>query len=381
MIIVKGKYSEAVIYNDDCEEYAKAQLAQICENEVSNGSVIRVMPDVHPGTLATIGFTMTVGDRIMPNLLGIDIGCGMTVAKIKGRFDGKKLDTVIRDSVPAGFSTRSSVHRLAEDFDIENLKCSASIIDERVLHSLGTLGSGNHFIEVDRDDEGDMYLIIHTGSRSLGKMVTEYYLSEGQKVLKESGEDIPYHMTHIDGVLMESYIHDVGICCEYAELNRLIIVSEICKGMKWKASDEFSCVHNYISATDFSNGEGTDKRIVLRKGAISAEEGEKVIIPINMKDGVILGTGKGNKEWNCSAPHGSGRVANRENVRNSHTVSEFKSEMKGIYCTCIGKDTLDEAPFAYRRIDDIIPNIKETVEIDKILKPVYSFKAGGESEG
>lgn len=381
MIIVKGKYSEAVIYNDNCEEYAKAQLIQICDNEVSKGSIIRVMPDVHPGTLATIGFTMTVGERIMPNLLGIDIGCGMTVAKIKGRFDGKKLDTVIRDNIPAGFSTRSSVHRFAEEFEIDNLKCSASIIDERVTHSLGSLGSGNHFIEVDKDEEGDMYLVVHTGSRSLGKMITEYYLNEGQKVLKASGLDIPFHMTYIDGVLMDSYIHDVGICCEYAELNRQIIVSEICKGMKWKALDVFSSVHNYISVTDFSNGEGTDMMIVLRKGAISAKDGERVIIPINMKDGVILGTGKGNKEWNYSAPHGSGRVANRENVRNSHTVSEFKSEMKGIYCTCIDKDTLDEAPFAYRRIEDIIPNIQETIEINKILKPVYSFKAGGDVGG
>ena len=169
---------------------------------------------------------------------------------------------------------------------------------------------------------------------------------------------------------MADYIHDVCICCEYAELNRQIILSEICKGMKWKTEDVFSCVHNYVSEDN-----------ILRKGAISAAKDERVIIPINMKDGVILGTGKGNPDWNCSAPHGSGRVANRENIRNSHTVSEFKSEMKGVYCSCIGKDTLDEAPFAYRRIEDILPCLSETVEVEKVLTPVYNFKAGGEGEG
>lgn len=380
MLKISGKYAEAIIYNDDAEEYSKAQIAQICDNVVSEGSIIRVMPDVHPGTLATIGFTMTVGKRIMPNLLGIDLGCGMTVVKIKGRFDGKKLDTVIRDNVPVGFSIRSSAHRMTEDFEMENLRCSSAIIDSRVVRSLGTLGSGNHFIEVDTDDEGELYLIVHTGSRSLGKMVTEYYLNAGQKELKAKGEEVPFYMTHIEGQLMEDYIHDVDVCCDYADLNRQIIVTEICKGMKWKISDTFSCIHNYISEVDFSDGAGTDIKQVIRKGAISAQSGEKVVIPVNMKDGIILGTGKGNKDWNYSASHGSGRVTNREDTRNSHTVSEFKNEMKGIYCSCIGKDTLDEAPFAYRRMEVFLPIIKETVEIDKILKPVYNFKAGEEAE-
>ncbi|MCR5324826.1 MAG: RtcB family protein [Lachnospiraceae bacterium] len=380
MIEVKGKYTSAIIYNDDCEDYAKAQIGQICDNEVSAGTRIIVMPDVHPGTLATIGFTMTLGNRIMPNLLGIDLGCGMTVARIRGRFDGKKLDTVIRDNVPSGFSSRSAAHRMADDFDINRLKCASAISGDKILRSLGTLGSGNHFIEVDKSEDGELYLVIHTGSRNLGKMVTEYYLNAGQKHLKSQGMDVTYHMTYLEDGLMDDYIHDVAVTCDYAEINRQIILSEICKGMKWKTDDVFSCVHNYISEATLSIGGDTVTRKILRKGAISAHAGERVIIPINMKDGVILGTGKGNAEWNCSAPHGSGRIANRENVRNSHTVSEFKSEMEGIYCSCIGKDTIDEAPFAYRRINDILANLTDTVEVTKILRPVYNFKAGGDSE-
>ncbi|MCR5686334.1 MAG: RtcB family protein [Lachnospiraceae bacterium] len=311
----------------------------------------------------------------------------MTVARIKGRFDGKKLDTVIRDNIPSGFSARGTAHRMAEGFDTDGLLCSPAISEDKVLRSLGTLGSGNHFIEIDKDENGDLYLVIHTGSRNLGKAVTEYYLNEGQKELKAQDADIPYHMTHLEGELKDKYIHDVEKCCEYAELNRQIILTEICKGMKWKTEDVFSCVHNYISEVEISKTgqvpSDTDsaKRIqILRKGAISATAGERVIIPVNMKDGVILGIGKGNPEWNYSAPHGSGRVANRESIRNSHTVSEFKTEMRGIYCSCIGKDTLDEAPFAYRRIDDIMPNLADTVDVVKVLTPVYNFKAGGDSE-
>ena len=233
---------------------------------------------------------------------------------------------------------------------------------------MGTLGGGNHFIELDKDEDNNVWLTVHTGSRRLGKEVAEYYMNLGQKVLKKDGIDVPYEMTYLYGDLMKDYLHDVDIVQEYAELNRVLIIDTICRGMKWKWKDEVSSMHNYVG---FYEG-----YYVLRKGAISACKGETVIIPINMKDGVIIGKGLGNSEWNCSAPHGSGRIASREEVKQSHTVSEYKNTMKGIYSSCINSGTLDEAPFAYRNIDYIKETIQDTVTIEKVLKPIYNFKAG-----
>ncbi|MEE1101184.1 MAG: RtcB family protein [Agathobacter sp.] len=304
----------------------------------------------------------------MPNVIVIDIGCGMTLAKIKGKVkEFQRLDTVIRENVPSGFTIRTKPHHKALDFDLSSLYCYRHIQEEKSLLSLGTLGSGNHFIEVDLDDEKNYYLVIHSGSRHLGFEVTEHYLREGQKKLKNKGIDVPYELTYLTGTLMEQYLHDLAIVQDFATLNREIMISVICKEMKWKILDSYSCIHNYV---DFS----FDKP-VLRKGAISARNGEKVIIPINMRDGIILGRGLGNDEWNQSAPHGAGRILKREDVKNSYTVSNFKSEMKGIYTSCINKDTLDEAPFAYRGIDEIAEVISPTVMIDKVIKPIYNFKA------
>ena len=334
------------------------------------------MPDVHPGKVGTIGLTMTIGEKIMPNLIGIDIGCGMTLAKIKGKkIEYQKLDSVIRDNVPSGFNVRTKAHRFADDFDFDELRCSDHIRTDKALLSLGSLGGGNHFIEADKDDDGNLYIVIHSGSRHLGKEVTEYYLDQGQKELKSKGLDIPYEITWLEGKLMEDYLHDLQVVQRFASLNREIILDELVKGMKWKVLDSYECIHNYVDATDATTT--AFGAPMLRKGAISAKAGEKVIIPINMRDGILLGTGLGNTDWNCSAPHGSGRIMKREDVKNSFTVSSFKSEMKGIYSSCISKDTLDEAPFAYRAIDDIIEVIGDTVTIDKIIRPVYNFKAGG----
>ena len=382
MEIIKGAYSEAHIFttnNSDTalDQYARAQLQMICDNESSKGCLIRVMPDVHPGKVGTIGLTMTIGDRIIPNLIGIDIGCGMTLAEIKGKkVEGQKLDTVIRDCVPAGFNIRRKPHRLSEDFPFSELKCADHIRTDKARLSLGTLGGGNHFIEVDKDDDNNLYIVIHTGSRHLGKEVTEYYINEGQKLLKDKGLDIPYEITWLEGELKDDYLHDMQVVQTFATLNRQIILDELVKGMKWKVLDKYECIHNYVDATPETLETFHDP--MLRKGAISAKTDEKVIIPINMRDGIILGTGLGNKDWNCSAPHGSGRIMKREDVKNSFTVSSFKSEMKGIYSSCIGKDTLDEAPFAYRQITEIADVISDTVKIDKIIRPVYNFKAGGE---
>ena len=372
MISVKGKYAEAqIMCAEEPEQYATSQIKMICDNEASQGAVIRIMPDVHPGKVGPVGLTMTVTDRILPALVGVDIGCGILaicVGKIKNDF--QRLDSVIRNAIPTGFQTRKKIHHTADQSKLDGLCCANHIRKQKALLSLGTLGGGNHFIELDQDETGVTYLIIHTGSRHLGKEVADYYMSAGQRKLKDKRFDVPYEMTWIEEDLMEDYLHDLAIVQDYASLNRYIIATEIMKGMKWKRQSEMSCIHNYVDLT-------TDVPI-LRKGAISAKPDEDVIIPINMKDGVIIGRGKGNAEWNYSAPHGGGRVLSREAVQTSHTVSEFKAEMKGIYSSCIGKGTLDEAPFAYRRKEYVEDAVKDTVTVEKVLSPVYNFKGGEE---
>lgn len=381
METIKGAYTSAQIFSTKNQQtaidpYAIAQLQMICNQESSAGCRIRVMPDVHPGKVGTIGLTMTIGEKIMPGLIGIDIGCGVTLAQIKGKkIEYQKLDTIIRDCVPSGFHIRTKVHRFADSFDFDSLRCGQHIRTEKAFLSLGSLGGGNHFIEADQDEDGNLYLVIHSGSRHLGKEVTEHYLNEGQKLLKAKGMAIPYEITWLDGALMEDYLHDLQLVQQFASLNREIILDELVKGMKWKILDSYECIHNYVDASEETlSAFGAP---MLRKGAISAKAGEKVIIPIHMRDGILLGTGLGNTEWNCSAPHGSGRIMKREDVKNNFTVSSFKSAMKGIYSGCIGKDTLDEAPFAYRSMEEILEVIGDTVTVDHIIRPVFNFKAGG----
>ena len=372
MKIINGIYNHATVYTTNnfdtaIDDYASAQLQMLCDNETSKDCKICVMPDVHPGKVCTIGLTITIGNKIMPNLIGLDAGCGMTLAKLKNKnTEYQKLDTVIREHIPSGFAIRKKAHRFSADFDFTRLHCYAHINIEKAMCSLGTLGGGNHFIELDRDDDKNLYVVIHSGSRRLGREMTEYYLMMGHRALKEKGINVPYELTYLEGKWMEDYLHDLEIVQEFAELNRQTMLDELVKNMKWKYEDSFSCIHNYVA-------DG-----ILRKGAISAKKDEKVIIPINMRDGILLGTGLGNPDWNYSAPHGAGRIMNRENVKQHHTVSEFKSQMKGIYSSCIGKDTLDEAPFAYRSINDIQEVISDTVNITQILRPIFNYKAGGE---
>lgn len=382
METIEGAYTSAHIFttnNKDTaiDQYAFAQIQMICDQGSSKDCRIRVMPDVHPGKVGTIGLTMTIGKSILPNFIGIDIGCGITLAQIKSRkIEYQKMDSVIRENIPSGFFIRKKTHRFSDEFDFTRLKCSKHIHTDKAILSLGSLGSGNHFIEADKDEDGNLYIVIHSGSRRLGKEVTEYYLNEGQKHLKEKGMTVPYEITWLEGQIMNDYLHDLQIVQQFASLNRSIILDELVKGMKWKILDSYECIHNYVDASEETIH--TFGSPLLRKGAISAKTNEKVIIPVNMKDGIILGTGHGNTEWNCSAPHGSGRIMKREDVKNRFTVSSFKSEMKGIYSSCISKDTLDEAPFAYRSINEIKEAIGDTVTLNKIIKPVYNFKAGGE---
>lgn len=385
MITIYGKYTNATVYTVEnemyaLEDYARKQLQMICDHPSAEGSIIRVMPDVHPGKVGTVGLTMTVGDSILPSLVGVDIGCGMTIAKLRTKgLQFQQLDTVIRDNVPVGPRIREKEHKFADRIDLEQLRCYKNINARKALRSIGTLGGGNHFIEVDKDDDGNVYLVIHSGSRHLGMEVADYYLRTGQKEMQMKKQGYaPYEMTCLSGELMEDYLHDLKIMQDFARINREAMIDSIVKGMKWKVEDSFTCIHNYV---DFSECDisGSDAKPILRKGAISAKEGERVIIPINMRDGVILGTGLGNPDWNKSAPHGSGRIYKRTEVAEHHTLTEFKATMKGIYSVCINKDTLDESPFAYRGIDDIASVIKDTVQIDKIIKPVYNYKAGGKA--
>lgn len=366
MKVIKGIYAEAKIFTDDVEEYAQAQVKMICDNQVAEGSKIRLMPDIHPGKVGPIGLSMTVTDKVIPQLLGVDIGCGMICVKLnKNTAEFQKLDRVIRENVPSGFGIRKEPHHMAEEFSCEKLRCARHINRQKAERSLGTLGGGNHFIELDRGEDGSLYLVVHTGSRHLGEEVAEYYTKLASTSLQERGLEVPYYMSYLEGEQKEAYVEDVQTVQGYAELNRQIIVREILKGMKWKAVEQFSVAHNYLD--DFG---------VLRKGAIAAEKGARVIIPANMRDGMILGVGLGNEDWNRSVPHGSGRRMKREDIKSRYTVSDFKKEMKGIYSSCVGADTLDEAPFAYRSITEIADRIGDTVQITEILRPVYNYKAG-----
>ncbi len=399
--IVQGKYNSAKVFTDVVEDTAIAQIKTLCDQPFTQGTQIRVMPDVHAGAGCTIGTTMTIADAIVPNLVGVDIGCGMEVVKIKNKFiEPQKLDKVIRATIPAGFSIRSQAHAYAEDIDLSALYCASRLDLGRAYRSLGTLGGGNHFIEADKDEDGGIYLIIHSGSRHLGLEVAKYYQNlawdslnsvpqdeiralierykaEGRQeeiqsaletLTKGVSTDIPRSLAYVTGSLFDAYIHDMKIVQHFAMLNRKAMAREIMKEMKLKPEGSFTTIHNYID---------TDS-MILRKGAVSAQAGETLIIPINMRDGCLLCTGKGNPDWNDSAPHGAGRLMSRKAARESFTVSAFRKEMNGIYTTSVSSETLDECPMAYKRMEDIVDNIAPTVSIDRVIKPIYSFKAGEE---
>lgn len=369
---IHGTYTSAAIFTDSIDQYALAQVQMLCGHPCAEGSRIRVMPDVHPGKTGPVGLTMTFPDRLLPALVGIDIGCGMTCAVLgTKKTEYQRLDAVIREHIPGGMSIRRTPHRRGEDFPYETLECIEHIQLDKTVLSMGTLGGGNHFIEIDRDEEGVYYLTIHSGSRRLGKEMAEYYLRLGQKELKARRIQAPWPMIWLEGTLLSDYLHDLEIVQDYAAWNRLAILETLCSYMKWKPTDVFSCPHNYVARQEDG--------YLLRKGAVSAEKGERLLIPANMRDGILLAEGKGNPEWNCSAPHGSGRIMKREDVAKRFTLSRFRSEMKGIYCTCVSRDTLDEAPFAYRDIHSISALIQDTAEIRKLLTPVYNYKAGSRS--
>lgn len=398
MIVLKGKYNEAKIFTDAVDEASMSQVLMLLDQEFAAGSRIRMMPDIHAGAGCTIGTTMTVTDKLVPNLVGVDIGCGMETAAVREKhLELQKLDKLIYEKIPSGYHIRDTAHRYLEKINLEELYCYDHIHKIRAQRSLGTLGGGNHFIEADVDKDGMIYIVIHSGSRHLGVEVAAYYQEEGYKALngqtkkdiehliaqlKSQGREkeiqqsilalkstvktsIPKALAYVCGELFDQYVHDMKIVQQYAQLNRQAMMDEIIKGMKLHVVSRFTTIHNYID---------TDE-MILRKGAVSAKQGERLLIPINMRDGSLICVGKGNDDWNQSAPHGAGRLMSRAMAKQSFTVSEFVKQMNGIYSTSVRKETLDECPMAYKKMDDIISHIGDTAQIEKVITPIYNFKA------
>jgi len=391
MIKLEGKYNTADVFTDNIDLATEYQIVELLDQYFTRYSKIKIMPDCHKGNGCVIGTTMTITEEIVPNLVGVDIGCGILTAKlIDKEINLEVLDKIIHMYIPSGFN----VHKGSiNEFSLKNLFYQG-FNQDLVNKSLGTLGGGNHFIEVDKDDEGNLYLLIHSGSRNIGKQVADYYQKLAIQQRKDSynsdklfviglskenrEEDLIQErldmiigkpndpLCYLTGDLMEKYLHDMRLIQNFARLNRETIMFEIINRMELEINFDFETVHNYI-----------DDRYILRKGAVSAHNGELLLIPINMRDGSLMCMGKGNPDWNYSAPHGAGRLFSRGDAKRNLTLNEFKKEMEGIYSTSVNLDTLDESPMAYKPMEEIISNIGDTVEIIKVLKPIYNFKAGG----
>lgn len=410
MIELNGKYNTAKVYIDTLDNPTMSQIITMCNQEKFKDSQIRIMPDCHAGTGCTVGTTMTIKDAVIPNLVGVDIGCGMLAVKLKEkRIDLPAFDSIVRKNIPSGGSVHDSPRMTGPD--LEELRCygKAKIRETLAYCSIGTLGGGNHFIELDKDSNGDIWLVIHTGSRHLGIEVCGYYQKTAYEVIKfivnngnlktktqelieqmksegrhteiskeikkfkehytEINPDVPYELAYCTGQLLEDYLHDMSIVQKFASANRAQIAKILIKQAKLHEVERFETVHNYIDI---------DNRI-LRKGAVSAQQGEKLLIPINMRDGSLICIGKGNPDWNYSAPHGMGRKFSRSEAKQNIALSEFKKTMKeaGIYSTSVSLDTIDESPMVYKDSSEVINNMKESVDILEIIKPIYNFKAGG----
>ena len=398
MFEIKGKINTALCYAKVIEEEAIEQIRRMCDYEFTEGSQIRIMPDVHAGRGCTIGTTMTIVDRAVPNIVGVDIGCGMyTVNLGKQEINFEKLDEAAH-FIPSG---KHIWEGRQERFDLQELRCYRELKNTKWLErSIGTLGGGNHFIEVEQAKDGTKYLVIHSGSRNLGKQTAEIYqqlavdLNKGKetyfqqrdeiiRTYKEQGRrkeiqaalkeiawtkketTIPEDLCYLYGTYFEDYLHDVEICQRYAKRNREKIAEILLERTGMTGSDAFHTIHNYIDTEE----------MILRKGAIAAHKGEKVLIPINMKDGSVLAVGKGNSDWNYSAPHGAGRLMSRTKAKDTLNMEDYRHVMEGIYSTSINEATLDEAPMAYKSLEDIIDVIKESVDILDIMRPIYNFKS------
>ena len=404
MQIIRGKYNEAKVFTDNCEDSCRDQIRELLDQEPFHDAKVRIMPDCHAGKGCVIGFTADMHDKIIPNVVGVDIGCGMLTVEL-GRVDinFERLDAVIRQFVPFGREVHSG--RLMHFPEMQEMNCYRNLKDSRKIErAIGSLGGGNHFIEIDADEDGNKYLVIHTGSRQLGKQVCEYYqgialgLHTGQERLWEEEErikkeykaagrrkeiqdvikelhrnfhqtapDLPPDLCFLTGKYSRQYLQDMRICQKFADENRKMIAELIIENYGFHPIGAFSTVHNYLDLDSH----------IIRKGAVSAQKGECLLIPINMRDGSLICIGKGNEDWNCSAPHGAGRKYSRKEVVERFSVEEYVRTMEdaGIYTTCVNASTLDEAPFAYKSMGDIVANIAPTAEIDRIIRPIYNFKA------
>ena len=394
---IVGKYNTALIFTEEVEEGAINQIKRICNFEPFKDSKIRIMSDVHMGVGCTIGTTMTITDKVVPKMVGVDIGCGMRTVRLAAKtIDYRKLDEYIHLNIRSGQAVRSTKHYYNKDIDLGELRCKKHVDLDRAEKSIGTLGGGNHFIEIDRDEAGNLYLVVHSGSRHLGVEVAEYYQKaawarlkdkdkEAQRqliaLMKAEGNDrniqaellqmsqkttnVPPELAYVEGELFEDYLHDMRITQRFASLNRKAMADDIVNGLGLGKTDEFETVHNYIDL----------EHRILRKGAVSAQKGERLLIPLNMRDGSLLCIGKGNEDWNCSAPHGAGRKLSRSAAKHNLSLAEYHREMEGIYTTSVNMSTLDESPMAYKSMYDITRNIRPTVTVVERILPTYNFKA------
>ncbi|ONI38853.1 RNA-splicing ligase RtcB [Candidatus Epulonipiscium fishelsonii] len=409
MLTIEGKYTTAKVFTDNIQQEAISQIYEVCNNLIAEYSNIAIMPDVHAGKGCTIGTTMSISNKIVPNLVGVDIGCGVRVQPIKVQkgFDWiNEFDKKLRATIPSGTKIRDNEHPFLEHIPLDTLRCPA-IKRTRADKSVGTLGGGNHYIEVNYDEDGQYYLTVHSGSRYLGKQIAEFYqglaydtlnnnkteqskeVEKAIQLLQKSNQThliestireikekyarnikVSRDLAYLEGKFMDDYLHDMHVATVYAYWNRKAIAYSIIKALNGRIDfdnkkDAFDTVHNYI---DIENK-------ILRKGAVSAQKDEILIIPINMRDGSIIARGKGNPEWNFSAPHGAGRIMSRTVSKQNVTLNMFKKSMEGIYTTSVNSATIDESCFAYKDMQEILDNIGDTVDIIKIIKPIYNFKA------
>jgi RNA-splicing ligase RtcB len=411
MIEIVGKYNTARVFTNELDDYSREQIKTLCDQSFTSGSSIRLMPDVHAGAGCTIGTTMTIKDKIVPNLVGVDIGCGMETICF-GRntlfakdFDPVKIDKLIHSEIPCGMDIRDRAHEYVNRINLNLIRCPA-INASRAKKSVGTLGGGNHFIEANRDGENNLYIVIHSGSRHLGKEVAEYYQEEAWRQLNKNRKrditryiselkaegkeneiqdnikaikaqiltDVPQDLAYVSEELFDDYINDMKITQQFALINRKAMADVILRGMgvsENESCEQFSTIHNYIDT----------ESMILRKGAVSAKKGKKLIVPINMRDGSIICEGLGNPDWNYSAPHGAGRIMSRKKAFAVLNMEDYEASMKGIYSTSVTKDTIDESPMAYKNMDTIIDNIMPSAKILAIIKPVYNFKAAEVKKG
>ena len=377
MIEISGKFNTAKVFTNFLDDLSREQIVKLCDQPFTKDSQLRLMPDVHAGAGCTIGTTMTIKDKIVPNLVGVDIGCGMETIIIKASlpyaktFNPVDLDSIIHSEIPAGTDVRRTEHEFTRMVPLDKIRCP-SIDLARARLSIGSLGGGNHFIEANRDDENNLYIVIHSGSRHLGKEIAEYYQKEAWLELSNNsshdGKDIPKELAYLEGKPFDDYINDMTIIQYFALINRKAMMNVILQGLKIPEdviSEQFSTIHNYIDI----------ESMILRKGAVSAKTGEKLIIPINMRDGSLVCEGLGNPDWNYSAPHGAGRIMSRTKAFELLKMEDYEKSMKGIYSTSVNRKTLDESPMAYKDMGEIIANIKPTANILKIVKTIYNFKA------